>query len=96
MREIRDNIDRMDRILVPLLIERGEYVRQAAQYKPTRQDTVVPARIEDIVQKVRAMAENEAYGDPNLVEAIYRVMINEYIAHEKREWDRINTNTDTI
>ena len=33
LQEVRDNIDRLDAIIVPLLAERIGYVLQAAQFK---------------------------------------------------------------
>ena len=52
--EVRAHIDRIDRQLVTLMAERETYVRQAARFKQTIEDVVVPARIEQIVVKVRA------------------------------------------
>lgn len=89
MDEIRAEIDRLDAELVPLLSERAEYVRQAALFKPTRADVVVPDRIEAIVGKVRRQAESLG-GDPDLLEALYRHMIATFIAFEERHWDRVN------
>ena len=54
--EVRTHIDRIDRQLVGLMAERETYVRQAARFKKTIEDVVVPARIEQIVVKVRALA----------------------------------------
>jgi isochorismate pyruvate lyase len=85
MQEIRDNIDRLDRQIVPLLVERQGYVGQAAGFKPTRAAVVVPERIEDIIVKVRTQAV-ELGGDPDLVERIYRSMIDSYIGFEDKRW----------
>ncbi|MEO5372799.1 MAG: chorismate mutase [Alphaproteobacteria bacterium] len=83
--EVRRNIDRLDREIVVLLAERSQYVRQAARFKPTRSDIVVPARIEEIVTRVRHVA-NELGADPELMEKIYRAMIDAFIWHEARAW----------
>lgn len=85
--DVRDNIDRLDRIIVPLLAERAGYVTQAAGFKPEKSQVVDHPRIEAIIAKVRALAEAEAT-DPDLIERIYRAMIDAYIAFESGEWDR--------
>lgn len=87
LNEVRANIDRLDRVIVPLLAERAGFVRQAARFKATKADVVVPARIEEIILKVRHMAR-EAGTDPDLVERIYRAMIDAYILFEGHEWVR--------
>lgn len=85
LQQVRDNIDRLDRDIVKLLVERQGYVAQAAGFKPTRAAVVVPERIEFIVDKVRAQAA-EIGGDPDLLERIYRAMIDSYIAFEDKRW----------
>lgn len=89
MDEIRAQIDRMDRLIVPLLAERLDYVAQAARFKPTREDVVVPWRIEDVVEKARARAR-EVGMDEATVEQVYRALVDAYIAHEARQWDRLH------
>ena len=83
--EIRREIDRLDTQIVALLAERAGYVAQAAGFKPTEDDVVVPERIEAVVAKARAHATRLAV-DPNLLEAIYRPMINAYIGFERAHW----------
>ena len=43
--EVRINIDRLDKLIVPLLAEREHYVRQAARFKKSADAVVVPARV---------------------------------------------------
>lgn len=89
MDQIREQIDRMDRMIVPLLAERLNYVAQAAQFKPTRADVVVPWRIEDVVAKAKARAR-EVGMDEATVETVYRALVDAYIAHEAAQWDRLH------
>jgi len=84
--EVRDNIDRLDGVLVPLLLERGGYVRAAAAFKRDAEHVAAPDRVERVVTHVRALA-HEAGGDPDLIEALYRRMIETYIADELRVWE---------
>lgn len=83
--EVRANIDRLDRTIVALLAERAGYVSQAAGFKPVRDAVVDVPRIEDIIAKVRALAEQNGT-DPDLIERIYRAMIDSYIAFEDGIW----------
>ncbi len=85
--EVRENIDRLDRLIVRLLAERAGYVAQAAGFKVTRDKVVDHPRIEQIIAKVRDLAEHSDT-DPDLIERIYRAMIDSYIAFETGVWDR--------
>jgi len=83
--EVRANIDRLDRALVPLLLERGGYVRAAAAFKTDAAHVAAPDRVERVVAHVRAFA-TEAGGNPDFIEILYRGMIATYIADELRLW----------
>ncbi len=88
MAEVRAHVDALDDILVPLLVERGGYMTQAAINKPLQSQVRDEDRIETIVRRVRARAEAEG-GEPDVIEAIYRSMMEAYIAYEHREFDRL-------
>ena len=87
--QVRENIDRLDRVIAPLMCERAHYVNQAAKFKDSEAAVIVPERIQAIVDKVRAMAEAEG-ANPDLLEAIYRAMIDAYIVDEQARWREIN------
>ncbi len=86
MAEIRQEIDRMDRLLVPLLAERLDYVRQAAAFKEDRSAVVVSWRIEEVVANARALAEDTG-ADPDIMERIYRALVDASIAWEGKTFD---------
>lgn len=88
MAEVRTQIDRIDRHVVALLAERSGYVRQAARIKPERGQIADPSRIEDVIAKVRGLAAVEGVA-PDLVEAVYRLMIDRFIAFEAEEFERL-------
>lgn len=88
--EVRANIDRLDAQIVALLSERQGFVAQAAGFKPTRAAVVVPERIEAIIEKVRALAVPHG-GNPELMETIYRHMIDAYIAFEDKRWAEMHS-----
>lgn len=87
--EVREHIDRLDRQIVPLLAERAGYVEQAAGFKPTKAAVVDTDRIEQIILKVRHLAIEEGM-DPDLVEHIYRSMIDAYILHEAKIYKKLH------
>lgn len=88
MAEVRKHVDALDDILVPLLVERGGYMTQAARIKPTQGHVRDEDRIEFIIARVRARAAQEG-GQPDVIEAIYRSMMEAYIAYEHTEFDRL-------
>lgn len=87
--DVRENIDRLDRKIVPLLAERATYVEQAARFKATKAAVVDSARIEQIILKVRHLAIEEGMA-PDLVEHIYRSMIDAYIIHEAKVYKTLH------
>ena len=78
MQDVRRQVDALDDILVPLLVERVGYMTQAARIKQHN------------VQRVRQHAHTEG-GSPEVIEAIYRSMMEACIAHEHREFARLRT-----
>jgi isochorismate pyruvate lyase len=82
--EVRENIDRLDRKIVALLAERGRYVKDAARFKRDAFQVSAPQRQQEVIDKVRALAEKEgAY--PEVVEAAYRALIAGFIAREQQD-----------
>lgn len=79
--EVRQHIDRIDRELVTLLARRGNLVAQAAAFKKTSDDVRAPARVEQVIAKVRGIAE-ETGASAQVVEQVYRAMIDAFIAEE--------------
>ena len=88
MEDVRRNIDALDDILVPLLVTRGGYMTQAARIKHDAHQVRDEERIQAIVDRVRARTQIEG-GEPDVMEAIYRSMMEAFIAHEHREFVRL-------
>ena len=82
--EVRENIDRLDREIVKLIAERSYYVRQAAKFKTTKRDVKAPKRVEEVISKVRYLAAEKGL-DPDIIENIYRTMIECFINYEMKE-----------
>ncbi|NVJ99067.1 MAG: chorismate mutase [Alphaproteobacteria bacterium] len=86
MSEIREEIDRVDRLIVPLLLERLGYIAQAGHIKTSRDTVRDEWRVEDVVAKVRAEAIS-CKGNEQYIEEIYRHLIEWSINHEFDVWD---------
>lgn len=84
MTDLRASIDALDAEIVAKLRARAEYIDRAAQLK---QGNGLPARIDDRVEEVvaKVRAEATAQGlDPDLVEGLWRRMIEWSIAREEK------------
>jgi isochorismate pyruvate lyase len=82
--EVRSHIDRIDRIdrqIVAYLAERGGYVKQAAKFKKSTDDVRAPQRVEQVISKVMALAE-EVGANTVVTEQVYRAMISGFINAE--------------
>lgn len=88
MAEVRQRIDALDDILVPLLVERSGYMLQAARIKQDVSQVRDEGRIEAIVKRVREKALAEG-GAPDVLEAIYRSLMEACIAYEHQEFARL-------
>lgn len=82
MPELRDSIDALDRDIVRLLSFRARHIDRAVELKtengwPAR----IPSRVEDVVTKVRLMAQLEDL-DPDLIEGLWRQLIEWSILRE--------------
>ncbi len=87
MVEVRQGVDALDRALVALLAERQRYMEAAARIKPDRDAVHDQARIDDVVAKVLAAAEAQ-HLSPDIVEPVWRLLIDRCIAHEFQVYDR--------
>lgn len=84
LEKVRANIDRIDRALVGLMAERGRFVAQAARFKKSDAEVSAPARVEQVIEKVRALAQEMGLA-PFVAEQAYRAMIAAFIEFERKE-----------
>lgn len=82
MDEVRVEIDRLDAAIVDLIAERWTYVDQAWRLKSNPSEATVPWRIQQVIDKVRARAE-ERNLPPALAEALWRQIIGWGIQYEE-------------
>lgn len=88
MAEVRTEVDRIDHLLVALIAERQGYMSEAARIKQDRDTVYDEARIEDVIAKIKEIAEQAGLSF-DIAEPVWREMIKQCIAFEFEEWDRL-------
>lgn len=79
--EVRQRIDAIDIEIVALLGARQQMVRQAAKFKKDEDSVRSPDRVAAVIARVRQLA-NEIGASPEIVEHVYRAMIESFINYE--------------
>ena len=85
MADIRVEIDRLDRQVIALLGERFSYVKAASKFKTSETDVKAPERVQAMLQQRRAWAE-EAGLSADVIEKLYRDLVNYFIEEEAKHW----------
>jgi isochorismate pyruvate lyase len=84
MKDVRAQIDALDGELVALLARRASYVDRAAELKPGEGlPARIGPRIDEVIGNVRRRAAGEGL-DPDLIERIWRELIEWSIDREER------------
>ncbi|MCI2419103.1 chorismate mutase [Saccharopolyspora sp. K220] len=84
LRQVRADIDEIDRKLVELLAARGRCVQRAATFKRNEAEVRGPqSRIDHIITRARVIATDSG-ADPDVVETTFRAMITAFIDAELR------------
>ncbi len=82
MDELRHQIDKLDVKIIELLANRSEFIDRATELKKSNgMPARIPERIESVVSNARNAAE-ELDLDADLVEKIWRILINWSIQRE--------------
>ncbi|MFN3072800.1 chorismate mutase [Acinetobacter sp. TY2] len=84
LEQARAKIDLIDQELIEMIATRQFYVDQAVRFKRTAEDVQSPERVQQVINKVREQAV-QLHTDPDLVEKIYREMIQHFIQRELKE-----------
>jgi len=84
MAALRAEIDAHDRRIVALLADRARLIDRAIALKPAEHMPArIEARVEEVVANVRAAAGDRGL-DPDLVETLWRIVIDWSIDREER------------
>jgi isochorismate pyruvate lyase len=87
--EVRTNIDRIDHEIIALMAERGRYVAEAGRFKANPAAVSAPARVEEIIAKVKTIARENGLAE-DVAERAYRAMIAAFEDYEREEWGKRN------
>ena len=88
MRDVRRGVDATDRELMALLDRRFGYMRAAARIKPDRGVVRDEARKAQVIDNVAREAEAAGL-EPDRLRAVWDALVEQSIAYEATEWDRI-------
>jgi len=89
LEEIREGMDAIDREVVSLLAQRVEYVRAAAKFKTSSAGVAAPERVAAVLKTRREWAEAAGL-EGELIETLYRQIVDYCVAEEHRRWRKIN------
>jgi isochorismate pyruvate lyase len=85
--DLRRQIDALDSELVALLAKRQRCVERVIEIKRAEKlPARIPERIEEVLARVRGLAEAKKL-EPDLAVALWREMIEQFIAYEERALD---------
>lgn len=87
--DVRAEIDRLDREVLRLWGQRSGYVRAAARFKTSEASVAAPERFRAMLQQRRQWAADEGLS-PEVVESIYRQLVEYFITEEKLHWRKLD------
>ena len=74
LEEVRAEIDRLDRAIVPLIAARLALAQEAVRFKSSDDDVRAPHRVAEVIANVRKLAR-ECGGDESGIEQAYRGIV---------------------
>jgi isochorismate pyruvate lyase len=83
--EVRDEIDIIDREVIEALSKRFQYVIAAARFKTSEASVRSPDRFQAMLQQRREWAQESGL-NPDVVENLYRDLVNYYIEEELKHY----------
>lgn len=86
--DVRENINQIDEEIVKLIAKRWYFVKQAAKFKKDTADVKAPKRVEEVISKVKNLAKTNGANE-EVVENIYRTMIDSFINAEMNEFEHL-------
>lgn len=83
IQEIRTAIDRIDQEIIALLGTRFNYVKVASKFKTNETSVKAPERFQAMLKQRRVWAESAGL-NPDIIEDMYRNLVNYFIEEELR------------
>ena len=87
MKEVRSEIDQIDKELISLLAKRQKYVENAALIKKDRNLIIDKARIEEVISNIKKLSSSSGLSE-EISEPLWRKLIELSIEHEFKEFER--------
>ena len=87
--EIRSEIDLIDQFIVKTIGKRFQYVKTAAKFKTNEQDVKAEDRFRAML-KIRRKWAVESGLDADVIEKIFKDLINYFINAELSAWEKIS------
>jgi isochorismate pyruvate lyase len=92
--DIREAIDELDRQIISLLANRYGYVKEIVKYKdPDRDSIVAKERYLKVLKERRKLAKENGL-NPDIIEDIYRQLINHFIEEELKLVNNSKNNSE--
>jgi len=79
--EIREGIDLIDKQLIELIGKRFQYVKEIVKFKSNKEDVEAKPRYEEVL-RVRKQWAAEQNLNPDIIETIYKTMIQYFIEEQ--------------
>ncbi len=93
--DVREGIDALDREIISLIGRRAGYVEAAARFKTSESSVRAPERQKSMLEVRRQWAEEEGL-EPDVIEGIYRTLVDYFIQREMRDWRSNEDNTPGV
>ncbi|NMG18122.1 isochorismate lyase [Brasilonema bromeliae] len=87
IKDIRREIDAIDKEVIAALGRRFAYVKAASQFKTSETGVKAPERFHSMLQERRAWAEVVGL-NPDVIEKLYRDLVNYLIDEELKHWQK--------
>jgi isochorismate pyruvate lyase len=88
--DVRTEIDRLDAELLRTLAERRQYVLAAARFKSSPAAVADPARVQAMIAVRRGWAAEQGL-NPDMVESLFRLLVEHFIAEEQAHFQSTRT-----
>ncbi|GGE55298.1 isochorismate pyruvate lyase [Pedobacter psychrotolerans] len=89
--EIRSAIDAIDLEVIQLIGKRFKYVKAASKFKLNEEAVKAPERFKNMLLQRRNWAGIEGL-NPDVIEKVYRDLVNYFISEEIKNWNTENGN----
>ncbi|MBQ0072613.1 MAG: chorismate mutase [Prevotella sp.] len=80
--DVRNEIDNIDKVIIDLLANRFEYVKEVVKYKEKTPDSIVANDRRNAVLQCRRQWAQEKGLNPDVIEEIYVKLIDYFIGEE--------------